>query len=126
MDISGIDHFVLTVKDVDATLAFYERVLGMEVVVFSEGRKALKFGSQKINLHQAGKEFEPKAHHPTRGSGDYCLVSRTPLKDVMNSLQKEGVDLIEGPVETTGAHGKMTSIYYRDPDLNLVEISNYA
>ncbi|NGQ96916.1 VOC family protein [Brevibacillus sp. SYP-B805] len=126
MKISHLDHFVLTVKDLEATCRFYAEVLGMEVVTFGGGRKALKFGSQKINLHEAGKEFEPKALCPTPGSADICFITETPLSDVIQHLTSRGVTIIEGPVERTGAVGKIRSVYLRDPDHNLVEISNYV
>lgn len=126
MKIDRIDHFVLTVRDVDATCAFYSRVLGMEAVTFAGGRRGLAFGNQKINLHQAGREFEPKAHRATPGSGDFCLVTTVPLADVIAHLASCGVEIIEGPVARTGATGALRSVYFRDPDLNLVEVSNYA
>jgi catechol 2,3-dioxygenase-like lactoylglutathione lyase family enzyme len=125
MKIDAIDHLVLTVKDIEATCAFYTRTLGMNVVTFSAGRKALAFGSQKINLHQQGKEFEPKAHRPTPGSGDICLVTSVVLEDVVAHLKDCGVALIDGPVKRTGAVGTLLSVYFRDPDLNLIEVSNY-
>lgn len=126
MKIDRIDHFVLTVRDIDATCAFYSRVLGMEAVTFAGGRRGLAFGNQKINLHQAGREFEPKAHRATPGSGDFCLVTTVPLADVIAHLASCGVEIIEGPVARTGATGALRSVYFRDPDLNLVEVSNYA
>ena len=122
--IEKLDHLVLTVKDIAATCDFYERVLGMEVVTFSAGRKALAFGRQKINLHQTGQEFEPKAHRPTPGSADLCFITATPVKNVLAHLQRCGVEVIEGPVERTGAMGRLLSVYFRDPDLNLIEVSN--
>lgn len=125
MDIDRLDHLVLTVKDIDATCAFYTKVLGMELVTFGEGRKALKFGSQKINLHLAGKEFEPKAKSPTPGSGDLCFIASIPLQDVISHLNACRVDIVEGPVLKTGATGPIQSVYIRDPDYNLIEISNY-
>lgn len=125
MRISGIDHFVLTVRDVEATRDFYSRVLGMEVEEFGGGRQALKFGRQKINVHQAGNEFEPKAEEPTPGAGDFCLVTDVPLERVVEHLDSCGVELVEGPVERTGALGRMESVYFRDPEGNLVEVSNY-
>ena len=122
--IDHLDHLVLTVADIDATVAFYTSALGMELATFGD-RKALRFGEQKINLHQAGKEFEPKAEHPTPGSGDLCFITKTPLEDVISHL-KARIGAIElGPVERAGAVGEMRSIYIRDPDLNLIEISNY-
>ncbi|HYL92671.1 MAG TPA: VOC family protein [Alphaproteobacteria bacterium] len=124
--IDRIDHFVLTVKDVAATCKFYERVLSAQVVTFAGGRKGLSFGSNKINLHQQGQEFEPKAHHPVPGSADFCLITRVPLADVIKRLEKHHVPVIHGPVEKIGALGPMQSVYFRDPDLNLVEVSNYG
>jgi catechol 2,3-dioxygenase-like lactoylglutathione lyase family enzyme len=125
MNIDRIDHIVLTVRDVDATCAFYSRVLGMSATTFAEGRKALVFGGQKINLHQSGREFEPKALAPTPGSADFCLISAVPLPDVIAHLESCGVAIIEGPVPKTGAQGPMLSVYFRDPDANLVEVSTY-
>lgn len=125
MKISRIDHIVLTVKSIDVTTEFYERALGMEVVTFGEWRKALSFGEQKFNLHEAGKEFEPKANKPTPGSIDICLITETAINEVIDELRLAGVSLIEGPVRRTGASGPIMSIYFRDPDLNLIEVSNY-
>jgi len=126
MNIDRIDHLVLTVNDIDTTVDFYTRVLGLEVVTFGEGRKALVFGRQKFNLHQKGKEFEPKAAAPTTGAIDLCLISGTPLKDVISELNQADIPIEQGPVGRTGATGPIQSIYIRDPDLNLIEISNYA
>jgi catechol 2,3-dioxygenase-like lactoylglutathione lyase family enzyme len=125
MNIDGIDHIVLTVKDIDTTCAFYERMLGMKTVTADGGRKALSFGSQKINLHQYGKEFEPKAKKPTPGSADLCFITSTPIPDVISHLASCGVTVIDGPVQRTGARGPMVSVYFRDPDMNLIEVSNY-
>jgi catechol 2,3-dioxygenase-like lactoylglutathione lyase family enzyme len=125
MKIDSIDHFVLTVADVDATCDFYSRVLGMEIVSFGEGRKALAFGQQKINLHRYRREFEPKAMQPTPGSGDFCLITSVPLEDVIEHINQCGVTIEEGPVSRTGARGPIRSVYFRDPDGNLVEVSNY-
>ena len=125
MRIERIDHFVLTVRDIAATCAFYARVLGMAVVTFGGGRTALRFGEQKINLHEAGNEFEPKAQRPTPGSGDFCLITQAPLAEVIAHLRASGVAIVEGPVPKSGALGPMESVYLRDPDGNLVEISNY-
>jgi len=122
--IDRLDHLVLTVADIDATCAFYGRVLGMRVVTFANGRKALAFGTQKINLHAHGREFEPKADRPTPGSADLCFVTSVPLAEVMAHLAAQGVPIIEGPVERTGATGPLLSIYFRDPDRNLIEIAN--
>lgn len=125
MKILHIDHFVLTVADIEKTCRFYSAVLGMEVITFGEGRKALGFGTQKINLHQRGKEFEPKARQATPGSGDFCLITDEPVEHVIEHLQKCRVTIEVGPVPKIGAAGPMTSVYFRDPDGNLVEISNY-
>ena len=126
MKISKLDHLVLTVKDIQNTCDFYEKVLGMKVVTFGEGRKALQFGNQKINLHQIGMEFEPKAKHPTPGSADLCFISESPIEDVAAHLTKNNISILEGPVYRTGALGKIHSIYFRDPDQNLIEVSNYV
>jgi len=123
--IDRLDHLVLTLRDVAATSAFYARVLGMTEVTFGEGRKALTFGAQKINLHQAGREFEPKAAHPTPGSADLCFVAAVPLPDVIAHLHACEVPILEGPVRRTGAIGTLLSVYFRDPDENLVEVSVY-
>jgi catechol 2,3-dioxygenase-like lactoylglutathione lyase family enzyme len=120
-----LDHLVLTVADIDRTVAFYERVLGMEAETFGAGRRALRFGEAKINLHEAGAEFEPKAERPTPGSADLCFVADEPLADVIARLAELGVPLVEGPVERTGALGPMDSVYLRDPDGNLLELSVY-
>ena len=126
MRIDRIDHIVLTVYDLERTCDFYTRVLGMEVVTFgAEGRTALAFGRQKLNLHQAGREFEPKALKPTPGSVDLCFITETPLAEVIEHVKASGVKIADGPVPKTGAAGPMSSIYVRDPDGNLVEISNY-
>jgi len=125
MEIDRIDHVVMTVRDVDATCAFYVRVLGMRVVTFAGGRKALAFGRQKINLHLAGREFEPKAAHPTPGSVDLCLIARGTLDDVEAQLRACGVAIVEGPVAKAGAIGPIRSVYFRDLDANLIEVSTY-
>jgi catechol 2,3-dioxygenase-like lactoylglutathione lyase family enzyme len=122
--LTRLDHLVLTVADVDASCAFYEAVLGMRVVTFGAGRKALAFGSQKINLHTAGREFEPKADRPTPGSADLCFLTELPLAEVIARLLSHGVRLIEGPVIRTGAVGPLRSVYFRDPDGNLIEVAN--
>jgi len=126
MNIDRLDHIVLTVADIDTTVAFYTRVLGFDVVTFGEGRKALTFGRQKFNLHQQGKEFEPKAKAPTPGAIDLCLIASTPLDEVIEELNALGVAIEEGPVDRTGATGPIRSVYLRDPDQNLIEISNYS
>jgi catechol 2,3-dioxygenase-like lactoylglutathione lyase family enzyme len=123
--IDRLDHIVITAWDVERTLAFYERVLGMTPVTFAGGRRALAFGRQKINLHQAGREYEPKALKPVPGAIDLCFIATTPLAEVIEHVKACGVTIVEGPVPKTGALGPMQSIYLRDPDGNLVEISNY-
>ena len=124
ISINRLDHLVLTVKSIDKTCAFYGDLLGFEVVSFGAGRTALKFGSQKFNLHEVGKEFEPKADRPTAGSADLCLIANTGLDDIIRELLRANVAIEEGPVERTGANGKILSVYIRDPDKNLIEISN--
>ena len=124
MRIDSLDHLVLTVADVEATCSFYRRVLGMEVVTFAQGRKALGFGRQKINLHLRGHEFEPKAERPTPGSGDLCFLTSTPVGEVVAHLTAEGVAIVDGPVRRTGATGPILSVYLRDPDGNLIEVAN--
>ncbi|XP_010902079.1 glyoxalase domain-containing protein 5 [Esox lucius] len=123
--VSHLDHLVLTVKSIPETCTFYSSVLGMKVITFKGGRKALVFGQQKLNLHQVGQEFEPKAWRPTSGSADLCLITLTPLTAVAAHLQASGVEIEEGPVERSGAVGPITSLYFRDPDNNLIEVSNY-
>jgi len=125
MKIDRLDHLVLTVRDVEASCAFYSRVLGMEVVTFAAGRKALSFGCQKINLHPVGSPFEPHALNPTLGAADLCFITEAPISTVIADLEREGVTIIEGPVSRTGAMGPMTSVYLRDPDFNLIEVSVY-
>ena len=125
MKISHLDHLVLTVADIETTCQFYQSALNFEVITFGENRKALRFGTQKINLHQVGKEFEPKALHPTAGSADLCFIAETPIDEVMAHLHVQNINIVEGPIERTGATGKILSIYLRDPDQNLIEISNY-
>ena len=123
--IEHLDHLVLTVKDVDASCTFYNRVLGMQVVTFGTGRKALLFGEQKINLHQFGNEFEPKAAKPMPGSADLCFIAAVPLSEVIAHLIASDVEIIEGPVKRTGARGEILSVYFRDPDMNLIEVANH-
>ncbi len=122
--IDHLDHLVLTVASIEESCDFYARVLGMGVETFGEGRKALTFSNQKINLHRAGHEFEPKAERPIPGSADLCFISTTPLDEVIAHLQAEGVAIEEGPVRRTGATGPILSVYFRDPDQNLIEVSN--
>ncbi len=125
MKISHLDHIVLTVADIKTTCQFYQSALNFEVITFGDNRKALQFGHQKINLHQIGEEFEPKAHQPTAGSADLCFIAETPLDEIIKHLRLLNVEIIEGPIERTGAIGKIISVYVRDPDQNLIEISNY-
>ena len=125
MRIDHLDHFVLTVRDIDATCAFYTRVLGMDARTFGDGRRSLHFGAAKINLHQQGREFEPRAATPVPGSADVCLIASTPLGEVIRHLLECDVEIIEGPVQKTGATGPILSVYFRDPDGNLIEVSNY-
>ena len=121
----SIDHIVLTVRDVERTCEFYQRVLGTQRVVFAQNRIGLSFGSQRINLHRAGAELEPKAAHPIPGSADLCFVTAEPPHVADKRLSHCGIDIILGPVERNGARGKMASIYFRDPDQNLVELCHY-
>lgn len=124
MDFTGIDHFVLTVEDVEASCAFYE-ALGAEVVTFGDDRKAIHFGDQKINLHPVDNDVDLVAADPTPGGGDFCLVIETPIEEVERRLRELDVEIVEGPVERAGAVGPITSVYFRDPDANLVEIATY-
>jgi catechol 2,3-dioxygenase-like lactoylglutathione lyase family enzyme len=125
MQIDRLDHLVLTVASIDVTVDFYTRVLGMRAVSFGAGRTALTFGTSKINLHEAGREFEPKAWRPTPGSADICLIVREDIPHVLAELAAAGLAIEEGPVERSGAEGTMTSCYLRDPDQNLIELSHY-
>ena len=125
MRIQAIDHFVLTVKDIKTTCDFYAQILGVRIITFGSGRKALSFGGQKVNLHQHGQEFEPKAKEPTPGSADLCFITDVSLPEVIEHLHKNGVAILEGPVSRTGARGMIESVYFRDPDGNLIELSNY-
>jgi catechol 2,3-dioxygenase-like lactoylglutathione lyase family enzyme len=123
--IDRLDHVVFTVASIDRTLAFYRRVLGMEPVTFAGGRRGLAFGRQKINLHEVGKEFSPRAHRATAGSADLCFIAAVPLDQVIAHLSAEGIAIEHGPVPKSGATGPITSVYFRDPDLNLIEVSTY-
>jgi catechol 2,3-dioxygenase-like lactoylglutathione lyase family enzyme len=126
--IDHIDHIVLTTRDTKACIRFYTEVLGMKLVSFrtpTEERLAFSFGGQKINLHEWGREFEPKAHLPVPGSLDLCFIAAVPLEQVVKNLEKARVRILQGPVKKTGAAGPIRSVYVRDPDLNLVEISVY-
>ena len=125
MRVDRLDHLVLTVVSIEATVAFYTQILGMNVVTFGSERSALTFGTSKINLYQAGKEFEPKALLPTPGSADICLIVSDDIVDVIAQLAAAGVPVEQGPVERTGATGPIISCYLRDPDHNLIELSNY-
>ncbi|MGH1386006.1 VOC family protein [Kordia sp.] len=125
MKIERIDHFVLTVHNIEKTIEFYTNILGMKIITFGQNRKALTFGNQKINLHEKGKEFEPKAQHPTCGSADLCFIVSENIEHVKTIIENKGITIIEGIVERTGTIGKIKSIYLRDPDLNLIELSNY-
>jgi len=126
MQVNRIDHLVLTVKSISSTVDFYTTVMGMERISFENGRVALSFGNQKINLHQLGNEFEPKAEHVQSGSTDLCFIVNDAIKEVMAHLEKLNVAVIDGPVNRTGASGKIISVYFRDPDGNLLEVSNYT
>lgn len=123
MKVTALDHLVLTVSDIKASMVFYQEVLGMEAVLFAKGRQALRFGRQKINLHQAGAEFEPHAKQPVPGSADLCLLIEGSMDEAIKQLQQSGVTIEEGPVERTGASGPLLSLYIRDPDGNLIELS---
>ena len=125
MRIDRFDHMVFTVRDIERTCAFYSKVLGMKVITFGGGRRALGFGDQKINLHLAGAEFEPKADPPVPGSEDVCLITKTNLGEALAHVKSCGVEIIEGPCEKSGAVGPIRSFYFRDPDGNLIEVSNY-
>jgi len=125
MKIERLDHLVLTVRDIEATVAFYADVLGMNPVTFGNGRRALSFGQQKLNLHPADAPLKPHAAHPTPGSADLCFITSTPIAEVIALLERRGVAIEEGPVARTGALGSITSVYFRDPDANLIEVSTY-
>jgi catechol 2,3-dioxygenase-like lactoylglutathione lyase family enzyme/RimJ/RimL family protein N-acetyltransferase len=125
MQVDALDHIALTVRNIRATVEFYSNVLGMEIVTFGNGRKALRFGQQKINLHEYGNEFEPKAQNSLPGSSDLCFITQQPLEEVISHLNQCGVAVLGKTVNRTGAIGRITSVYFRDPDLNLIEVSNY-
>lgn len=125
MRIDRLDHLVLTVRDINATVHFYSTLLGMKKVEFGEGRIALAFGQQKINLHELGNEFEPKAQNVQTGSADLCFIIDTPINAAIEALISKGIEISEGPVHRTGALGKIESLYFRDPDGNLIELSRY-
>ena len=121
--IDHLDHLVLTTIDIEACKDFYTRVMGMKLEIFGAGRLALRFGEQKINVHVRGHEFEPKAHLPVPGALDLCFIASISLEEVVAHLKAQQWPIIEGPVQRTGATGPIRSIYVRDPDLNLIEIS---
>jgi len=121
--IDHLDHIVLTTTDEDACVHFYVDLLGMRLEEFGDKRKAFRFGNQKINVHVRGHEFEPKAHLPVPGALDLCFIASVPLDEVIQNITNKGGKIIEGPVARTGATAKIRSIYLRDPDLNLIEIS---
>jgi len=126
MSVAALDHVVLTIADIGRTCEFYTRALGMRVVRFGEGRVALHFGQQKINLHQSDRTFEPKAKAPTPGSADLCFLLTGTLEEAMGQLQALGIAIETGPVDRTGATGPIRSIYLRDPDGNLIELATPA
>lgn len=123
--IDHLDHLVLTTANEQACVDFYVGLLGMQLEAFGQGRKAFRFGNQKINLHVKGYEFEPKAHLPVPGALDLCFIASIPLDEVIVRLQARGAGIVEGPVQRTGATGPIRSVYLRDPDLNLIEISEH-
>ena len=123
--ITRLDHLVLTVTSIEDTVSFYSNVLGMVATRFGDGRHALMFGQQKINLHEVEHEFEPKARHAVPGSADLCLITTAPMQDVIEHLERKQITIEQGPVERTGALGPIESVYFRDPDGNLLEVSRY-
>ncbi len=125
MNITGIDHIVLTVQNIEVSIIFYTTVLGMELETFGNNRKALRFGNQKINLHEQGNEFKPNALKAIPGSQDLCFITSTNIESIMKQVKKKGIEIIEGPVKRTGATGAIVSFYFRDPDNNLIEVANY-
>lgn len=125
MQIQRLDHLVLTVRDIGATCDFYHRVLGFEIINFGDQRTALRFGDQKINLHRRGAGTDPCAAKPTPGSADLCFIVREPVEEMIDQLSERAVVIEHGPVTRTGACGQIRSIYIRDPDNNLLELSNY-
>ena len=124
LNIDRLDHLVLTVADVERSIRFYVDILDMDEITFGEDRKAVAFGPGKINLHPAESPIAPHAERPTAGSADLCFLTRSPLNTVVRQLEEKGVHIIEGPVQRTGARGPITSIYFRDPDGNLLEVAN--
>ena len=126
IEVTSIDHLVLTVRDIDVSIAFYSRALGMQPRTFGDGRHALHFGSQKINLHPSENVPDPNVRHPTPGSADLCLLTNTPLELVIAHLEALSIPIVEGPVLRTGAVGPIRSVYIYDPDENLIEIANIS
>ena len=124
MEVSHLDHLVLTVHDIEATIIFYTLVLGMKEERFGENRVALKFGQQKINLHEYGNKFDPKSLAPTPGSADLCFITETPIEEAIEHVKQCGVEIIQGPVQRTGANRPLLSFYFRDPEQNLIEVAN--
>ena len=125
MLISAIDHLVITVKDIECTCTYYKTILGLEIVSFEGGRKAIKVGNQKINLHEAGKELSPHARNPMPGSADLCFITPRSIKDFVDHLSDNSIDIELGPIKRHGVFGEMDSVYFRDPDYNLIEVSHY-
>lgn len=126
MQVDRLDHLVLTVKDIAQTCEFYGAVLGMQTITFGDNRTALTFGRQKINLHEHGKDLNLVAHYPTPGSADLCFITKTPLAEVFEHLRRHEVEILAGPITRHGALGPIESVYFRDPDRNLIEVSNYG
>jgi len=122
--ISHLDHLVLTVSDIQESIDFYTSVLGMTEIAFGDNRKAVQFGNQKINLHQIGLEVKPHANSPQPGSSDLCFITTVPIQQFMEHLKRYDICIIDGPVERTGAKSKLVSVYFRDPDKNLIEVAN--
>ncbi|KIX90231.1 hypothetical protein TP70_08735 [Staphylococcus microti] len=125
MQIKNMDHFVLTVTNIERTITFYSDILGMKAIQFGDNRTALQFGNQKINLHHKNNIIKPCAHTPTPGSADMCFVTETPINNVVSHLKQNNVAIELGPVNRIGAMGNIVSVYVRDPDYNLIEIANY-
>jgi len=125
MNIQQLDHLVLTVRSIQKSIDFYTRILGMESIEFGNGRQALKFGQQKINLHPVSNTFKPHANQPVPGSADLCFICDTTIQQIIRKLKEKSIPLECGPIERTGARGKILSIYIRDPDNNLIELANY-
>lgn len=126
ISIDRLDHLVLTVRDLEKTCAFYVDVLGMERRSFGDGRTALHFGRQKLNLHEAANPIDPNVRHATPGSADLCFITETPIEEVARDLRAAGIDIITGPGERSGAVGPLMSVYVYDPDENLIEIANQS